>query len=573
MCVILGEIKRNPTPNWMAKRLTQVEMNIHDAAIDITNYVTHELGHPCHAFDYDKLMATGGEIHIVEAKAGEKFSTLDGESFVTLGGEVVFKNSGGEIIDLPSIKGTANTSVDQSTKNILLLLESIIPEKVRFASMTHAIRTTAAQLMEKGVDPHLMSENIKFGIKLYEQLCEAQVKSEIYDDFSGDTKPQPVKIKRSTIENYLGIKLVNSGKPKKTQLALGRVEEILEQLGCQVKIVSNSPHLLTQDYELTVTPPTHRPDLQIPADIIEEIARIYGYHNLPSVIMPGVIPLKKQPGVDFKLEGKIKHFLADLSWQEAYTYSMVSEELALQSGFKLAEHLKLQNPLGEDKVYLRRSLIPSLIEFVENNPLEHELSIFELANLYSPQKNDLPAEALHLSLVSKRAYRQVKGDLEALLDKLYVTNYRFEPSEKLTGQFTQLAEIQVFQDQQWQLIGQLGVLKDGLIAAGIAMAKLIPVVQDHPTYQPIPKTTPIIEDLTFTLTGQTRLYQLLQSTKALHKLINLVTLKDVYRQNYTFTIEYLDPQANLSVEQIAPIRKQIVELVETKFNGKLIGNI
>jgi len=219
ICVVLSDIKRNATPDWMAKRLLQTDQNIHDAAIDITNYVTHELGHPCHAFDYDKLMKTGGEINVVEAKKGETFTTLDGETFTTVGGEVVFKNGEGKIIDLPSIKGTANTSIDESTTNILLLLESIMAEKVRFASMTHAIRTTAAQLMEKNVDPNLAEDVLLRGIELYKDLTGAKVASKIFNKFPGKKTLNPVEITLKRINEYLGI-----------DISMEKVVSILEQL-------------------------------------------------------------------------------------------------------------------------------------------------------------------------------------------------------------------------------------------------------------------------------------------------------------------------------------------------------
>ncbi|PIR60960.1 MAG: hypothetical protein COU68_01915, partial [Candidatus Pacebacteria bacterium CG10_big_fil_rev_8_21_14_0_10_45_6] len=167
LCVVLSNVDRAPTPDWMAKRLTALDMQIHDAAIDITNYITHELGHPCHAFDYDKLVACGNQIIITEAEAGESFTLLDGATYTAIGGEVIFKDGTGTIIDLPSIKGTANSSVNANTKRILLLAESIDAKKVRFASMTHAIRTTAAQLMEKNADPTLAIDVIRLGVKLY----------------------------------------------------------------------------------------------------------------------------------------------------------------------------------------------------------------------------------------------------------------------------------------------------------------------------------------------------------------------------------------------------------------------
>jgi phenylalanyl-tRNA synthetase beta chain len=129
MCVILADVQRNSTPEWMAKRLRQIDGTVHDAVIDITNYITHELGHPCHAFDYDKVMELGGIIEITLAKPGKKFVTLDGVEHTTVGGEVVFENGDGVIMDLPGIKGTANTSIHESTKNILFWLENIEAKK------------------------------------------------------------------------------------------------------------------------------------------------------------------------------------------------------------------------------------------------------------------------------------------------------------------------------------------------------------------------------------------------------------------------------------------------------------
>ena len=118
--IILTNVQQSATPEWMAKRLRQTDQNVHNSIIDITNYVTHELGHPCHAFDYDKIMKLGGEIIIKQAEKGKNFTTLDGLEYETAGGEIVFENSQGEIIDLPAVMGTANTAVDEKTQNILL---------------------------------------------------------------------------------------------------------------------------------------------------------------------------------------------------------------------------------------------------------------------------------------------------------------------------------------------------------------------------------------------------------------------------------------------------------------------
>jgi phenylalanyl-tRNA synthetase beta chain len=542
-CVVLADVKRTPTPDWMAKRLKQIDQNVHDAVIDITNYITHELGHPCHAFDYDKVMEQGGEIIVTEATAGEKFQTLDGLEFTTVGGEVVFKNGRGDIIDLPSIKGTANTSIDDSTKNVLLLLESIIAPKVRFASMTHAIRTVAAQLMEKNVDPNLAFEVLKKGTQLYQELCNAKVGSQVFDDFPKPPRMEAVIVKTETIRNYLGIEL-----PQDT------VTNILKSLECKVE--------WPDEHTVKVTPPTFRPDITIPADVVEELARIYGYHNLPSKLMDTPIPLTKPENSHFNTETRIKQFLADLDWQELYTYSMVSEEIALQSGFSLEEHLKLQNPLTDDRVYLRRSLIPSLQEVLSNNSDHHDLSIFEIANVYHPRKNDLPDEVLQLSLVSPLSYREVRGIVESLLQQFYISGMTVQPKDQRS------ADVMV--NEEW--VGSVQVIGQH-VAVELELRELLPLAKSHPTYKPLPKAASLKEDLTFQFPETVQIGTVMAEVESIDPLISSIELTDIYNQNYSFTVVYTHPEHSLSSEDIAPVRKKIVAIVTEKHKGSLIGSV
>ena len=556
--IILKNVNRASTPQWMAKRLTQTEMNVHDAVIDITNYVTHEIGHPIHAFDYDKLMKTGGEIHILEAGPGEKFTILDGENFKTVGGEVVFKNGQGQIIDLPSIKGTANTSIDESTQNILLLAESIRADKVRFASMTHAIRTTAAQLMEKNVDPHLAKPTLLKAVELYQNLCGAEIGSQIYDDFSGQATPKPVSISLQRISDYLGIEIQTK-----------QIIKILNALECEVEAKGEE-----KEAKLVITPPTFRPDITIPADIVEEIARIYGYHNLPSTLMDTPIPTTYPQKINFELENKIKRFLSNVGWQEVYTYSLISREIAQESGIALSQHLKLQNPLTDDKVYLRRTLLPSLAEIINNNPQRKKLSVFEIANIYHPQGDGkLPDEQLVLSLVSSDDYRHVRGALESLLAQLFIPMQSVIIHDETVRPFLQSAKIFVRGKEKEASIGNIGISPSGLIGIEISIKKLMAVAKTHPTYRPIPKTMPIVEDLTFTLPTGTAIGKVIATIKGIDPLIASVKLKDVYKHNYTFTVEFHNLKKNISVASIEPLRKAIVKQIEKKHGAKLVGEV
>lgn len=548
MCVILKQVQHAPTPDWMAKRLRQIDQNVHDSVIDITNYVTHEIGHPCHAFDYDKVMRLGGAIHVRESVPGKKFTTLDGLAYETKGGEIVFENDQGEIIDLPAIKGTANTAVDDTTSTILLWIESLDAKKVRTASMSHAIRTIAAQLNEKNVDPYLAEPTLLRAIELYQQLCSATVASEIYDQFPSPPMANPIAVPVATIETYLGISL-----PVDTMTA------ILTALECEV---------VSSESQLTVTPPSFRPDLQIPVDIIEEVARIYGYHQLPSTLMSSAIPTHPQEGTNFILEERAKRFLAATGAQELYTYSMVSDVLALEDGYSLEEHLRVANALTDDHVFLRRSLTPSLVQALDQMP--RATVVFELANVYHPKQNNLPTEELHLTIVGAKPYRELRAQVEAVLATLYLSNL----TALVTAEGDVEAPLQVTTTAgQLIHIGSVRAVSERCVAFDFLWSEVVRVAATHPVYKPLAKAAPLTEDLTFTLPEKTQIGPLMQAFSSVSPLIAHVELGEQYRQNYTFSFTYLDQENSVSTEVVAPIRAQLVETAKTVAKATLVGSL
>ncbi len=548
LCVVLDNVQHNPTPDWMAKRLRQIDQNVHDSVIDITNYVTHELGHPCHAFDYNKIMKLGGKIVVTEATAGKPFTTLDGATYQTKGGEIVFENGAGEIIDLPAIKGTANTAVDDSTSSVLLWIESLDAQKVRTASMSHAIRTVAAQLNEKNVDPFLAKPTLDRGIELYQQLCSATIASKIYDDFPQPALLKPVVVPLQKIETYLGI-----------SLPAEQIMHILTALECEVSIDNN---------ELTVVPPTFRSDIQIPVDVIEEVARIYGYHNLPSVLMSAPIPTTRQTQTNFILEERIKRFLAASGAQELYTYSMVSDELAQQDGFSVDHHLKLLNPLTDDRVYMRRSLIPSLNQALI--PVTQPATVFELANVYHPQENDVPIEELHLTIASNQTYRLLRAQVEALLATLFISEVQIltQPTQPDSAAIHARGTTGDAVD-----IGTVKIVSDRIIAFDFIWSKVLQIASTHPHYEPLPKAAALTEDLTFTLPPSTPIGPIIAAMKMTSPLIQKIELREQYEQNFTFRFTYLDQDKPISTEIVAPIRAQLVATAAEIANAVLVGTL
>lgn len=563
MAVVLTNVKQLESPQYIKNRLQAVEINIHDAVVDITNYVTHELGHPCHVFDYDKLMNMGGKIIIKEAKPGKKFITLDEEEHQTVGGEIVFESPSGEIIDLPAVKGTLNTGIDQNTKNILFWIESIDPHKVRHASMAHAIRTIAAQLNEKKVDPHLAERVLRYAVYLFEKLAKAKVASPVYDYFPDRQKGNQIVVDSQTIKNYLGV-----------NLSAIDIAKILRDLDCQIKIIKQK-----EGEKFEIIAPTYRSDLEIPADIVEEIARIYGYHKLPSQLMTGALPTEQPYQELFDLEKSIKSFLANIGWQEIYSYSLVSEQEALMSGYPLAKQLKLQNPLKEENNYLRRSILPSLISIMQSNNQSENWQIFEIAKLYHPQKNDLPKQEYYLSMLSQKDFRQVKGDFELLLNRFFVLKKKEvqllveEIMAKNHSIYQQSAKLVIKKGKERILLGYLHVLENDMVGIEIKLNNLLKVVNAHPEYQKTNPHSMIIEQLTFTLKKQVAVGDFINVLiKTNNKIIDFKLL-NIYQNNYTFEIVYQAHNKNLSNEDVEPIRQSVVATAQKKFQAQLVGKI
>lgn len=556
VAIKLENVSLGDSPAWLAQRLEQVGQRSINNIVDITNYVMWELGHPVHAFDYDKL--TQKTIIMREAKKGEKITTLDHKTHTTKGGEVIFDDGTGEIIDLPGIMGTNNTVVSSQTKNVLLWIESIDAVKIRKASMGLSIRSQAAILNEKGVDPNLALDAINRAVELYIELCNAQIGSKLVDIYPHPQTPQSITLKHSKVTEYLGVEIESQ-----------RIVRILENLGCNVKVDTNT---------FQVIPPSYRAnDITIYQDLIEEVARMYGYHNLPSVIMPTTIP-DTPSDENFDLEHFIKTLLSGWGLNEVYTYSMISKETALLSGTALKDHLEIKNPLTDDMVYLRTSLIPSLLKITNENP-NKAVFVFEMQNVFHKATNpyDLPTEDLRLTILTNYSYARLKGILDALAQKLFI-DITVIPSENSARDGF---------DARWgtvscdgESLGTIGItIKQNVFALDLSMSTLQGVAHTHPTYIPIVNTPPIIEDLTFAIKTQTHISPVMEAMQEVSPLIESVHLKDSYENkstqttNFTFTLTYRDKVRQLTDGELVPIRKAIVKKLQEKAQATLVGSL
>lgn len=502
LAVILNNIELKPSPKIIQERLSAAGIRSLNNVVDITNYIMTEIGHPTHVFDYDRIKTK--QLILRNSFRGEKIVSLENKEYTLPGEDIVIDDGTGQIIDLPGIIGTANSIVTDNTKRVIFFLETNNPVQMRRTSMTLGIRTVAATLNEKGVDPETAMIALKRGIQLFKQLTGAHVASKIFDLYPKPYKPKVVTVPLQLIKDRLGIDI-----PTKT------IINILDSLGfdCRLKI---------ENSKISVTVPSWRAkDISIPEDLIEEVARIYGYHRLPSQIMATAIPTN-YPDENFHLEHQIKLWLAGLGLNEIYTNSLVSQNHPGQ--------LKIKNALSVDWQYLRNSLISSHTQ---------SFPAFEIANIYLARPGQLPEERLQLIISGINNFLKLKGIIEVLSEKLHTT---------VTPEYKQNCAV-------------------------IDLRPVLKQARTYPHYQPISSHPEMLEDLTFTLPEKTYLGPVITSIKSVHKLIKSVRLSKTYRQNYTFTIKYQSLTKDLSAIDIAPIRKKIVSVLKSQFKTNLVGEL
>lgn len=527
LAIKLNNIHLTASPEWMQKKLEKVGQRALNNIIDITNYVMWETGHPCHAFDYDRLKEK--KIIVREAVKGERMRTLDNKQYTLRGGELVFDDGTGEIIDFPGIMGTMNTVVTDMTKNVLLFVENSDPVHIRYGSMGLGIRTQAATINEKGPDPELAKIAILRAAKLACDITGASIDSPLFDLYPKKNNARLVCVSHEKLSSYLGADIPSQ-----------RVISILHNLGFLAKSTTKNKQI-----SYNVTAPSWRSDdIAIPEDIIEEVARIYGYHNITAKL-PASEPPVVTPDPTLTWEEEIKIRLRDWGFTELYTYSMISAAQMDEFGLDKQKAYKIANPLSKDWVYMRPSLEPGFVYAIKENLKHHpDFRVFELSKIYRFEDGSLPVEedTLIIGLTGNRFF-EVKGVGEAIL--------------ALFGIPAALDEY-----------GSIRISED-LCILTLSVTKLTRDAKPAKTYVPIPKYPPVVEDLSFLVPDKFAVGPFLTAIKLAHPLVSGVSLLDVYENTRTIHITYQDPEKNLTNEEIIPIREILIQLAKNKFNATL----
>lgn len=537
--VLIRNVKTKDSPAWIRERLEAVGVRSINNVVDISNYIMLALGQPVHTFDYDKIK--GAKMTLRPSKKGEKITTLDNKVFTLAGNDIVIEDGEKRLIDLAGVMGGNLSAIDENTKNVLLFVQTYDPVRIRKTSMGLAQRTMAATIFEKGTDTELVAPSILNAIHLFEQLTGGTPENEILDIYPEPYKRKVLKVGKEFIEKRLGISIPNTD-----------VLKYLTSLEFEPAWKGNT---------LDVGIPSFRSqDVLDMEDIVEEIARIYGYHNLPSELMTGKLT-GRSTSPQFEFELKIKNILSGWGGCEVYTLSLVDKRSVDEKA------LKLKNPLGTDTEYMRISLMPSLVNAANINTGTFKIfHLFEISNVYIPRKNDIPEERMILAGVFEGyGYQDAKGIVEALLSKLNV-NFKFELSDYKNFTAGKSSAILSLSKE----IGHIGFVENSkYIYYEFDILKIFKLYRQIPEYKGIPKNPPQIEDHNFVFPEKTKIGEVMEAIKNSEKRISEVELIDVYKDTFTIRIWYQDPEKTLTDAEVEKIRNKMLLSVKGKFGGTI----
>jgi phenylalanyl-tRNA synthetase beta chain len=541
ICAVVMQVEVKKSNPIITERLESSDIRSLNNIIDITNYIMRTIGHPAHVFDYDRL--PNQTIRVRESKKGEMITTLDNKTYALPGGDIVADDGKGNIIDLLGIMGLENSVVTDDTKRIVLFIDNNDRYKMRKTSMTLGIRTEAVQMNEKGIDPELALDALLFGIELYQKEANGTLLSPIIDIQENPYKEKSLVINEQKIQQIMGV-----------PLKVKEAASILEKLGF---------HVITKGEEIKAVVPSNRADdMNIPEDLIEEVARVYGYHNLPDILPPvttmEILPFASNP---FFWESRAKEALKYWGFTEVYTYPMVSEEM--YEG-PTDDAVKLANPLGEDFVYMRRTLVPSLLKVVQDNKQYNSISIFEIANVYEKDGTKLPIETRMLGGLIKKQnanFFEIKGILEQLAYDFGIKNLHFSAM----GTSSLETEIKVGKE----IIGSIEILDETLVNFELNFERLIHHATLNKTYKPLAKYPPIIEDISLVVDESIPTGDIIKTIKDESPLISEVSLLDKYQNSRTFHILYQHANKNLTTEDVSEIRKSLLKNLKVRYKAEV----
>ncbi|WP_278681649.1 phenylalanine--tRNA ligase subunit beta [Paraclostridium bifermentans] len=570
---VIKDVKVGPSPYWMQRRLIEAGMRPINNIVDITNYVMLELGQPLHAFDledikYDKMI-------VKLAQEGEKFTTLDGAQR-TLTSDMLVIGNQDKTLDLAGIMGGENSEVKDNTTSIFLEGASFAKENIRATSKKLGLRTEASSRFEKGIDVNLTEAAVNRACQLIEELGCGTVLNGMLDYYPKKEEVQKITANPERINKLLGV-----------NVPMDQFINILERLEFKCNLISSD--------KLELEVPSFRLDICEDADILEEVARIYGYENIPSATLEGNatagVKTNKQKFMD-----NVKSNSIAVGLNEILTYSFVSprgvDKLNLAEDDERREFVKIINPLGEETSVMRTTLIPNMLDVISTN-LSHkveEVYAFECGNTFRPQEG-LPVETKKLSIgmYGKEVdFFSIKGAVETILTNVGFDGYEVEPETKnLTFHPGRCAKL-VYNNICIGTFGELHPdvlenydLNQRVYVAEIDIDLVFENLNNSKVYNPLPKYPATTRDIALLVKDEVFVKQIEDIIKANGSdILESYQLFDVYKgaqieeghKSIAYSITYRSKDNTLTDEDVAKVHDKIVSELSEKLNANLRSN-
>lgn len=568
---IVENVQIAPSPEWMQARLMKAGIRPINNVVDISNYVMLEYGQPLHMFDKDHIGSN--DIVVRRAHENEKMTTLDDQERVLLSSDIVITN-GQQPIALGGVMGGDFSEVTPETKNIVVEGAIFNPVAIRHTSRRLNLRSESSSRFEKGIATEFLDEAVDRACYLLETLAQGQVLDGRVTDGDLGRLVTDITITADKVNRTVGFDLTEAD-----------IVRVFEQLGFDTETTNNEIH---------VKVPSRRRDITIEADLIEEIARIYGYDNIPSTL-PVFEDVTSGALTDRQRKTRVvKRTLEGAGLSQAITYSLVDRERA--TAFTTAAHdtVELLMPMSEAHSTLRQSLIPHLIDATQYNVARknQDIALYELGNVFFAQEGQtLPEQVEYLSGIMTGEYVSnpwqgkkevvdfylVKGLVERVADQLAL-HFDYETTQ-IDGLHPGRTAAVVLNGEAIGFIGELHptVAKtydlNRTYVFELNYEKIMQQSVGYINYQPIPKFPGVTRDIALVVDSEVRAASLIQT---IHQnggpILKDAHVFDVYegehmeagKKSVAIRLAYLDENNTLTEEQVTKVHEVILEALEAQ---------